>query len=266
MSAALPPFKTADNLAAARGVRHGFFGREGGVSEGLYASLNVGLGSNDAPDAVRENRARCAQAVGAAPERLVTAYQIHSAAAVVADAPWETPPHADAMVTTTPGLALGVLAADCAPVLFADPDAKVIGAAHAGWKGAVTGVVRSAVDAMVRLGATRAGIIAAIGPCIRQPSYEVGDDFAARFDVGGDPASGRGRHGRFFTAGERPGKWLFDLAGFVRLQIEDAGVRAIETLPDCTYENETTYFSYRRTTHRDEPDYGRNLSAIVLEG
>jgi len=253
-----PPYRQAAGLADCALATHGFFGRDGGVSAGLYASLNVGLGSDDDPAAVLENRTRCAAMLGAAPDRLLTLYQIHSADVVLVQAPWTEPPRADAMVTDQPGLALGVLAADCTPVLLADPDAGVIGAAHAGWKGALAGVAEATVAAMTQLGAAPPRIRAAIGPCIRQPSYEVGADFAERF-AGVSPDNAR-----FFAPGARPDKRQFDLPGFVAARLTQAGVAAVEDLGLCTYENPARYFSYRRATHRGDPDYGRNLSAIML--
>lgn len=250
---------TSPLLAAAPGLRHAFFTRAGGVSEGIYAGLNGGIGSNDDPANVGENRRRMAQALGVAAERLLTAYQVHSPDVAVAETPWDaaTRPRADAIVTATPGLAIGVTAADCGPVLFADPAARVIGAAHAGWKGALTGVLESTLQAMQRLGAERGRIVAAVGPLIRQASYEVGDDFVARFT---DADAG---HARFFTAAVRPGHAMFDLGGFICARLEAAGVAAIDDLGLDTYPDER-FFSYRRTTHRGEPDYGRHVHAIVL--
>lgn len=239
-------------------IRHAFFGRQGGVSEGVYASLNCGSGSQDSRDAVTENRNRCASALDA--QHLLSLYQIHSAQAVIVETPWALGlgPQADAMVTRVPGIALGVLAADCAPVLFADEAAGVIGAAHAGWKGAHGGVLEAAIETMESLGAERTRIVAAIGPCISQDAYEVGPEF---FDAitRADPETGR-----FFEPAVRSAHWQFDLAGYVAARLETAGLAAIDILGECTYAQEAAYFSYRRTTHRKEPDYGRNLSAIVL--
>lgn len=250
---------TASSLDRLGGVRHGFFTREGGVSGGIYASLNCGYGSDDRPDHVTENRARVAGAVEVAADALLTVYQVHSPGVVTVTETWrpEDAPKADAMVTDRPGIALGVLAADCAPVLFADAQAGVVGAAHAGWKGAIGGVVEATVAAMQELGAARTRIIAAIGPCIAQASYEVGAEFRARF-VAEDAT-----HERFFADGARPDHYQFDLPGFVRSRLEGAGIAAVETVARDTYANETL-FSYRRTTHRGEPDYGRNLSVIAL--
>jgi YfiH family protein len=244
------------------GIRHGFFTREGGVSGGLYASLNGGVGSNDSPTYVAENRARMAAAVGVEPSRFMTAYQIHSPQVVVAETPWtsDTRPRADAIVTRMHGLAVGVTTADCGPVLLADPKARVIGAAHAGWRGALTGVVEAAVDVMAALGAERGQIRAVLGPMIRQPNYEVGPDLIGRF-AAADPASNR-----FFVAASRDGHALFDLAGYVGARLARAGVRHVEDLGLCTYADPARFFSFRRTTHRAEADYGRHVNAIALSG
>jgi YfiH family protein len=242
-------------------LAHGFFGRQGGVSGGLYASLNCGPGSQDDPDAVRENRDRALSALAEqAPARLVTLYQIHSAEAVIVREPWAIPqnPKADAMVTDRPRIALGVLAADCAPILLADQESQIIGAAHAGWGGAFAGVVESVVSTMERLGARRERIAAAIGPCISQEAYEVGPEFEERFR-GADA-----ENVRFFRPSTREGHWRFDLEAYVASRLAEAGIARIEKLGLCTYANEADYFSYRRTTHRREPDYGRQLSAIML--
>ena len=241
------------------GIRHGFFTREGGVSDGIYTSLNGGLGSHDDPANVTENRRRIAQSFGTSIDRLVTVHQVHSPDAVAATTAWDTAdrPRADAVVTATPGLVLGITTADCGPVLFADPQARVIGAAHAGWRGALTGVLEATLTAMEQLGASRSGIIAAIGPLIRQRSYEVGADFVTRFTE--SDASYR----RFFAPAERETHAMFDLAGFIRARLEAAGVRHIDDIDLCTYADER-FFSYRRTTHRNEPDYGRHIHAIML--
>lgn len=250
----------AKSLAALPGIRHGFFTRQGGVSQGPYASLNGGIGSNDAPEHVRENRARMAATLGVAPTRFVTCYQIHSPDVVVAEEPWtrETAPRADAIVTRMPQLAIGVTTADCGPVLFADSEAGVIGAAHAGWKGALTGVLEATVAAMEELGASRARIAAALGPMIRQPSYEVGPEFLARF-AAQDPESAQ-----FFAPSARAGHAMFDLAGFIAARLARAGIVQIEDLGACTYADPASFYSYRRTTHRAEPDYGRHVNAIAL--
>jgi YfiH family protein len=248
-------------LLAVPGVRHAFFTREGGVSTGIYASLNGGVGSNDDPAHVAENRRRMAEELNLGPTHFLTAFQIHSPDVVVVTEPWDTAsrPHVDAMVTKTPGLALGVSAADCGPVLFVDPQARVIGAAHSGWKGALGGVLESTITAMEGLGATRGGIIAAIGPLIRQPSYEVGAEFVVRFtEADADNAA-------FFIASSRANHSMFDLAGYIRRRLERAGILMIDDVGVCTYADERM-FSYRRSVHRKEPDYGRNIHAIVLEG
>ncbi|MGK2286699.1 peptidoglycan editing factor PgeF [Pedomonas sp. V897] len=239
---------------------HGFLGRTGGVSEGIFASLNVGLGSSDDPARVRENRRRAAEAVmpGA---HLVTLHQVHSNRAVLADA-WadDARPEADGLVTNRPGLVLGILTADCGPVLLADREAGVIGAAHAGWKGALTGVLESTVALMESLGAQRERISAAIGPCISRRSYEVDEGFLRRFAESCEEAE------HFFSSGTREGHYQFDLEGFVALRLAQAGVRAIEALGIDTYSQPDRFFSYRRTTHAGEPDYGRQISLIALPG
>ncbi len=250
---------TSSLLAGVPGLRHAFFTREGGVSSGIYAALNAGVGSNDNQDHVAENRRRMAEHVGVAPERFLTLYQTHSPDVLVADRPWPGPrPKGDALVTKTPGIALGVSTADCGPVLFVDPEARVIGGAHAGWKGALTGVLESTIAAMEKLGASRGGIIAAIGPLIRQESYEVGNEFVARFiEADADNAM-------FFIPSTREGHAMFDLGGFIRRRLEAAGILMIDDLGLDTYADER-FFSYRRSVHRKEPDYGRHVHAIALE-
>jgi polyphenol oxidase len=246
-------------LSAIPGVRHAFFTCEGGVSEGVYASLNGGPGSNDDPARVAENRARMATQMGVTPENFLTLHQIHSPDAVVAVGPWNgSRPKADAIVTRAGGLSIGVTTADCGPILLVDPSARVIGAAHAGWKGALTGIVESTVDAMEKLGAERGGIVAAIGPLIRQHSYEVGPEFVERF------LDADAEHGRFFLPGAREGHAMFDLAGLIRLRLENAGVLMIDDLGIDTYSDARCY-SYRRSVHRGETDYGRHVHAIALE-
>ncbi|WP_438274079.1 peptidoglycan editing factor PgeF [Nitrobacter sp.] len=247
-------------LSAVSGLRHAFFTREGGVSQGIYASLNAGIGSQDDPAHVAENRRRMAEAMGVAPANFLSLYQVHSPDAVIADDPWDAAsrPRADAIVTRTPGLAIGVTAADCGPVLFADPRARVIGAAHAGWKGALTGVLEKTVDAMETLGSRRSDISVAIGPLIRQRSYEVGAEFVARF-METDRA-----YTAFFIPSERDGHAMFDLGGFIRMRLEHAGVETIDDTGIDTYSDER-FFSYRRSVHRREPDFGRHVHAIVLE-
>ena len=246
-------------LAAVPGLRHAFFTREGGVSGGIYEGLNGGLGSRDDPAHVAENRRRMAAQMGVAPEHLLSVHQIHSPDAVVATGPWDgDKPRADALVTRTEGIAIGVTAADCGPVLFADPAARVIGAAHAGWKGALTGVLESTIVAMEELGAERSGIVAAIGPLIRQHSYEVSSEFVDRFM---DADAG---NGMFFIPSERSGHSMFDLPGFIRMRLENAGILMIDDIGIDTYSDER-FYSYRRSVHRKEPDYGRHVHAIALE-
>ncbi|MBB5519999.1 peptidoglycan editing factor PgeF [Amphiplicatus metriothermophilus] len=252
-----PPHLVSPRLAAT-GVRHGFFGRTGGVSAGEYASLNTGLASGDDPACAAENRARCARALGVAPDCLVTLRQVHSARAIVVAEPWKGPgPEADAMVADRPGIALGVLAADCMPVLFADPEAGVIGAAHAGWRGALAGILESTVALMTSLGAKPARIVAALGPCLRQPNFEVGLDLVEAF-LARHPASER-----FFAPGARPEKRQLDLAGFARWRLAETGVAAFDDLGVCTLGEPDRYFSYRDGRRRGAQAYGRNLSAIV---
>jgi YfiH family protein len=248
-------------LSAIPGLRHAFFTREGGVSDGVYADLNGGLGSNDDPAKVAENRRRMAAQMGVAPARFLSVWQIHSPDAVVATGPWENAsrPRADAMVTRSEGLSISVTAADCGPILLVDPNARVIGAAHAGWKGALTGIVESTVEAMEKLGAERSGIVAAIGPLIRQHSYEVGGEFVERF------IEADAENGVFFIPSAREGHAMFDLAGFIRMRLENAGVLMIDDIGVDTYSDERCY-SYRRSVHRKEPDYGRHVHAIALEG
>jgi len=250
----------AASLTSLPGIRHAFFTRHGGVSNGVYASLNGGVGSNDAPGHVAENRALMAAALGVRPENLLTAYQIHSSDVVTVERPWalDARPRADAMVTRVPGLAIGVSTADCGPILFADAVANVVGAAHAGWRGALTGVIEATVAAMERCGADRHNIVAAAGPMIRQPNYEVGPEFVARF-VADD-----GANERFFSPAARAGHAMFDLAGYIAARLAAAGIRRIEDTGQCTYADGTTFFSYRRSVHRKEADYGRHISAIAL--
>lgn len=245
-------------LAKLPGIRHAFFTREGGVSEGIYASLNGGIGSNDDFARVSENRRRMTEALGAA--HLITCYQIHSADVVVAGKAWsrEDAARADGIVTRTAGLAVGASAADCGPLLFADAEAGIVAAAHAGWKGALGGIAEATVAKMAELGAKRENIVAAIGPLIRQRSYEVGPEFVARFKDA-DPG-----YARFFAPSAKPDHAMFDLAGLIRLRLENARVGHIDDLGLDTYADERRFFSYRRTTHRGEPDYGRQIAAIAL--
>lgn len=245
-------------------LRHGFFTRQGGVSAGLYGSLNCGIGSADNAEAVAENRRRVAGRLGFGTDRLITGFQVHSADAVVIDRPLgaDARPHADGFVTRTPGIVLGILTADCAPVLLADPSAGVIGAAHAGWRGAFGGILESVLDAMVGLGANRAAIRAAIGPTIAQASYEVGSEFVARFRAASASNS------RYFEPASRPGHFLFDLAGYVADRLRRAGIHAVDRrdIAADTYADPDRFFSYRRSCHHKEPDYGRHLSAIAIAG
>jgi hypothetical protein len=247
-------------LSAIPGLRHAFFTREGGVSGGIYESLNGGIGSNDDPADVVENRRRMAAQMGVVPEHFLSVHQTHSPDVVVATGPWQgaSRPRADALVTCTEGLAIGVTTADCGPILLADPNARVIGAAHAGWKGALTGIVESTVEAMEKLGAERGGIVAAIGPLIRQHSYEVGGEFVERFiEVDAENAL-------FFIPAAREGHAMFDLAGLIRMRLENAGVLVIDDIGVDTYSDQR-FYSYRRSVHRNEPDYGRHVHAIALE-
>lgn len=250
----------ADNLGRLGRLSHAFMTREGGVSQGLYASLNCGLGSGDEAARVAENRTRAAARLGLEGSALCTAYQVHGNAIAVVEAPWPAAerPRVDAMVSATPGVALGVLTADCAPVLLADTEAGVIGAAHAGWKGARVGVIEAAVAAMVALGGRRERIAAAVGPCIAQASYEVGPEFPAPFlaEEGGNAA--------FFSPGGREGHYCFDLAGYVLAKLVAAGVEEPEHLAHDTLAEKELFFSYRRACLEGEDDYGRALSAIAL--
>lgn len=251
---------TASSLSALTGIRHAFFTREGGVSSGIYKSLNAGIASKDDAAHVVENRARMARALGVGPENLVSAYQIHSPDVVVAEKPWDSSarPKADAIVTRVPSLAIGVSTADCGPVLFADDKARVIGAAHAGWRGALSGVVETTLDAMEKLGARRPNIVTALGPMIRQPNYEVGAEFFATFTAATKDNE------RYFRNGARPDHYLFDLAGYITARLKTAGVDAIEDCGLCTYAEPGRFYSYRRSQHRSEGDYGRHVNAIVL--
>lgn len=254
---------TAPALDAGGRLAHGFFTRSGGVSEGLFRSLNCGPGSGDDKVLVAENRARVAGRLGADASRLLTAWQIHSATAIEAREPWpmagEDRPKADGIVTATPGLAIGVLTADCAPILFADPHARVVGAAHAGWRGALGGVIEATVAAMERLGARRATIAAALGPTIGPENYEVGEEFVAEFTAG-EPGNAR-----FFRRHPGRPKPTFDLPAFVLSRLEATGIGTVENRTQCTYASESRFFSFRRSTHRKEPDYGRQISAIVIK-
>ena len=247
-------------LSELAGVRHGFFTRSGGVSHGVYATLNGGTGSNDAPDNVAENRARMAMALGVTPDRFLTAYQIHSPDVVVVEEPWthDRRPRADAMVTRLPRLAIGVSTADCGPLLFADAEAHVIAAAHAGWRGALAGVIEAAIAAMEKLGAERSRIATALGPTIRQPNYEVGSEFVERF------LAADADNKRFFKPSTSSGHAMFDLGGYIAERLQRAGITNFEDLGLCTYAEPERFFSYRRTTKLGEPDYGRHINAIAL--
>ncbi len=247
-------------LASLPGLRHGFGTRSGGVSQGIYATLNCGLGSRDDRVHVLENRSRLANLIGAEPKMLVTPYQTHSPDVAVATEPWtgESAPRADAVVSRQPGLAIGISTADCVPVLFSDPEARVAGAAHAGWRGALDGVLEATVEAMEALGAARARIRAAIGPAISQASYEVGEEFEARFLEAND------RNARFFTRRDNDSRPHFDLTGYVEDRLKSAGTGTVENLQICTYRDADRFFSYRRSCHREEVDYGRQISAILI--
>ena len=249
----------ASSLSSIGGIRHGFFTREGGFSSGLYASLNTGLGSDDDRETVKRNREKICNTLGVS--TLVTPHQVHSPDAVIVRDPWDhdapgSVPRADAVVTDRTGFAVAVNTADCTPVLFASGDGKVVGAAHAGWKGAIGGVLASTVERMRELGAT--DIHAAIGPTISQANYEVGPEFQAQF------VEREAGDSRFFVPSVKDGHFMFDLPGFVRAQLEPPGLASVEDLALCTYADEQRFFSYRRTTHRSEPDYGRQLSAICI--
>lgn len=247
-------------LAASTRLRHAFFTRVGGVSTGIYESLNGGQGSNDDPANITENRRRMTTALEVPEGNLVTCYQIHSAEAVIATKPWTRAdaPRADAIVTKTPDLAVGISIADCGPVLFADSEAGVVGAAHAGWKGALTGILEGTIAKMEELGAERSRIITSIGPLIRQSSYEVGPEFVARFHEA-DHANIR-----YFAPADRTGHALFDLPGYIAARLKKARVGQVEDLVLDTYSEEKLFFSYRRATHRGEKDYGRLIATISL--
>jgi polyphenol oxidase len=240
------------------GIAHGFFTREGGHSAGIFASLNCGLGSGDDVALVTKNRGVVAKSLDVADAHLVSAYQVHSPDVLVVDAPFIERPKVDGLVTATRGLALGVLTADCGPILFADEKAGVIGACHAGWKGAVTGITDSTIAAMEKLGARRSHIIAVLGPTISQAAYEVGPEFPAPFlRVDEDDK-------RFFIPSVKEGHYMFDLAGYLVSRMKMSGVGQVHDLGLCTYGDEQRFFSYRRATHRSEKDYGRLISAIAL--
>ncbi|WP_310618973.1 peptidoglycan editing factor PgeF [Flexibacterium corallicola] len=251
---------TAPALEELSGIKHGFFTRKNGLSTGLYKSLNVGLGSDDERETVLKNRALVAQRMGVSSENLVTAYQVHSSRVLSVKAPLsdEQDRKADALVTNTPELAIGVLTADCGPVLFADPKNRVIGATHAGWKGAFSGILQNTVEAMEALGAERGAIIAVIGPLISQRNYEVGPEFHGTF-IEADES-----HHSFFSPSSKGGHFLFNLPEFIGMQLKQTKIASIIDINCCTYAQEQQFFSYRRATHRSEPDYGRQISAISL--
>jgi purine-nucleoside/S-methyl-5'-thioadenosine phosphorylase / adenosine deaminase len=253
---------TLDALDCDKDIRHAFFTRRGGVSTGLFAALNCGFGSGDDLDKVARNRALAAAQLDLLPDRLVSCHQVHGTEIVRVERPWrrEDNPRADGMVTNVPGIALGILAADCAPVLFADPDAEIVGAAHGGWRGAVAGVMEATVAAMARLGARAERIRAGIGPCIGQASYEVGPEFERAF-AEADPDSVE-----FFVAAERPGHFRFDLPGYIAHRLQRLGLAAVQPSGHDTAAEEDLFFSYRRACLRGEKDYGRGLAAIALAG
>jgi polyphenol oxidase len=251
----------SDALLALPGIRHAFFTREGGVSTGIYSGLNGGIGSSDDRAAVLENRTRMAEALGVPAHHLLGLYQIHSPDVLVVTEPFgEDRPKADAMVTKVPDLALGISTADCGPLLFADSSAKVIGAAHAGWKGAFSGIVEATVAAMEGLGASRENIVAVLGPTIGAGAYEVGPEFFDRF-IADDEANEV-----FFNPSDNPDRAYFDLPGYIAARAEAAGIGSFSDVSLCTYSDEARFYSYRRATHRGEADYGRLISAIALQG
>lgn len=251
----------ADDLSDLRGIEHGFFTREGGVSPGIYNSLNCGFGSSDDRDNVAENRARVSRELGAR-QPVSTVYQVHSASVQTITEPVDAAavPQADALVTATPGVPIGILTADCVPVLFADPQANVIGAAHAGWKGALTGILENTIRTMEELGADRSQVIAVAGPAISASAYEVGPEFRERF-TGHAP-----KNAGFFRPSGRDGHAMFDLPSYAIDRLRAFGVKNAQALGECTYEDGERFFSYRRKTHKQEPDYGRQISAILLTG
>ena len=251
---------TLERLGSDRTVRHAFFTRQGGISDGLFTSLNCGFGSGDRRDSIARNRAIAMAALDLMPERLVTCHQVHGTTIATVERPWRpaAAPRADGMVTAVPGIALGILAADCAAVLFADPEARVIGGAHGGWRGARSGVIEATVSAMTALGARPERIRAGIGPCIAQPSYEVGPEFPGHF-ADDDPAVAA-----FFMPAPRAGRFLFDLPGYIGHRLGRLGLGGVERAPYDTAAREDLFFSYRRATLRGERDYGRGLAAIAL--
>lgn len=252
---------TAPALEALDRISHGFLTRQGGVSQGIYESLNIGLGSDDERDLVKENRQRVASRFGLTESDLVTPHQHHSADVIhVTEAPWPggKSPKGDAVVTDRPGILLGIATADCGPVLFADNEAGVVAAAHSGWRGAFTGILEATVTAMTALGAKRENIHAVLGPTISAAAYEVGPEFVDRF------AEADASTARYFRPSEKPGHSMFDLPAYILTRLGNAGIAHAENLDLCTYADEDRFFSYRRTTHRNEPDYGRLISVITL--
>lgn len=242
------------------GVAHGFFTRQGGVSDGIYAALNTGVGSRDDREAVFENRARAARHLGGRPEQLATPYQVHGTDCVVVETAWPAGqgPKADAVATRVPGVVVGIGTADCGPVLFADPEARVVAAAHAGWKGAFTGILESTVASMEALGADRSRILAVLGPMISAAAYEVGPEFVSRF------SEADSRDAIYFRPSQRDGHAWFDLPAYIVARLGRLGLADVQDVGLCTYGDERRFFSYRRATHRGEADYGRQLAAITL--
>jgi YfiH family protein len=256
MQQSATPLRAA--LLEGPGLAHGFFTRQGGVSTGVYASLNGGVGSRDDPHAVAENRRRMALTLGIDPAHLLVPYQVHSPNALVVTQAFAERPRCDALVTAVPGLGLGVTGADCGMILFADREARVIGAAHAGWKGALAGVLEATLAAMETLGARRAATAAVLGPAISKSSYEVGAEFAERFIAASESYAG------FFSASVRDGHFLFDLPGFIAMRLRGAGIGAFADLARDSYAEPERFYSYRRSVHKAEPDYGRQIAAIAL--
>jgi polyphenol oxidase len=240
------------------GIAHGFSTREGGFSSGIFSSLNCGLGSGDDVSLVTKNRAKVAEEMGVAPRHLVSAYQVHSFDVAVVDRPFDERPKVDGLVTKTPGLALGVLTADCGPVLFADATARVVGACHAGWKGALSGITDSTIAAMIGLGAVRENIVAVLGPTISQKAYEVGPEFPKPF------LEQNGAHKKYFIPSVKEGSYMFDLPAYLVDRLQGQGLALVHDSALCTYSDETRFFSYRRTTHAQEKDYGRLISTIAV--
>ncbi|WP_082735759.1 peptidoglycan editing factor PgeF [Polycladidibacter stylochi] len=241
-------------------IRHGFFTRQGGVSTGIYESLNVGRGSHDNSENVEANRARIATYLGVSANHLLTSYQVHSSDVAIVSTPFTNePPKLDALATNTPGIALGVLTADCGPVLFADPKAGVIAAAHAGWKGALGGILQATIEKMQQLGAHRHNIIATLGPTISGRNYEVGPEFQQKF------VAASSHNKRFFNQSNNAGHFMFDLPAYIIEQLEATDIASATNINRCTYEEEQQFFSYRRSTHQKQPDYGRQISAIALQ-